>query len=122
MAAQLNIPQERELHRLLQFERDHCATSADGPGRAVLPYLPNNRLQAELIEKGVLELRRDGSRGPVVVISSDGYSYFAELQREEYELEVQHQREMALASRVSRTAIFCVVLGVILGFVLGHFF
>ena len=117
MSLHLNYEQERELYRMLVYESRTCARNGKLVYHCAFPTRLNDALQQELVNKGMLERRADPARGPVVVITSDGYSYFPELDREE-ERELDRRRhERGL---VVRTAIFCIVC-LVVGVLLGHF-
>ncbi len=118
MVTSLNIPQERELHRLLEYERTTCGAGGEAMFRCAFPLLENNTLQTELIEKGMLAVRADQHRGSVVVITSDGYSYFAELQRSEME----HAREQRREVRIVTYSVMLGAICAIVGFIIGHIF
>ena len=117
MTAALNIPQERELKRLIDFERKTCSVDGELVYRCALPYRPDDELQAELIEYGMLATRPDQRRGTIVVITTDGYSYFMEKARAEHEAARAHRREMRLLATGVAGGAICVVVG----FLLGHF-
>ena len=72
----LNILQERELARLLDYERATCTVDGDLVYHCAFPYRPDDDLQVELIAHGALMQKIDDRRGTVVTITSDGYSYF----------------------------------------------
>ena len=91
----LNILQERELARLLDYD-----------------------LQVELIAHGALMQKIDDRRGTVVTITSDGYSYFPMLKQEEEERKRRERRE----TRLVGTAALFAALSVVIGFLLGKFF
>ena len=90
----LNILQERELARLLDYERATCTVDGDLVYHCAFPYRPDDDLQVELIAHGALMQKIDDRRGTVVTITSDGYSYFPMLKQE----------EEAQAPRASRNA------------------
>ena len=100
----LNILQERELARLLDYERATCTVDDD--------------LQVELIAHGALMQKIDDRRGTVVTITSDGYSYFPMLKQEEEERKRRERRE----TRLVGTAALFAALSVVIGFLLGKFF
>lgn len=50
----LNILQERELGRLLDYERATCSVDGELVYRCAFPYRPDDDLQRELIESGAL--------------------------------------------------------------------
>ena len=100
----LNILQERELARLLDYERATCTVDGD--------------LQVELIAHGALMQKIDDRRGTVVTITSDGYSYFPMLKQEEEERKRRERRE----TRLVGTAALFAALSVVIGFLLGKFF
>ena len=79
----LNILQERELARLLDYERATCTVDGDLVYHCAFPYRPDDDLQVELIAHGALMQKIDDRRGTVVTITSDGYSYFPMLKQEE---------------------------------------
>ena len=116
---QLNYMQERELHRLLEYERRVCRRP-DGRivGQCAFPSRPDNDLQRELIAAGALVRRVDNMRGSIVVITSDGYSYFPELARiEQREIDQRrHERNMVVLTGVF--CVICLIVGFVLGFVL----
>lgn len=76
----LNILQERELARLLDYERATCTVDGDLVYHCAFPYRPDDDLQVELIAHGALMQKIDDRRGTVVTITSDGYSYFSHAQ------------------------------------------
>lgn len=117
MNAALNIPQERELKRLIDFERNTCSVDGELVYRCALPYRPDDELQAELIEHGMLAAHPDPRRGTIVIITTDGYSYFMEKARAEHERKRARRREMRLVV----AGIICGALCVIAGVLLGHF-
>lgn len=115
--AALNIPQERELRRLIDFERKTCSVDGELVYRCALPYRPDDELQSELIDHGMLAAHPDQRRGTIVVITTDGYSYFMEKARAEQERQRAHRREMRLVVAGVVAGALCVVAG----FLLGHF-
>lgn len=117
MNAALNIPQERELRRLIDFERKTCSVDGELVYRCALPYRPADELQSELIDHGMLAAHPDQRRGTIVVITTDGYSYFMEKARAEQERQRAHRREMRLVVAGVVAGALCVVAG----FLLGHF-
>mgnify|MGYP000018986240 FL=1 len=117
-AIPLNIAQERELHRLLEYERRNCSAGNELVYHCAFPYRPDNDLQAELIDAGYLVAKADRAHGTIVRITSAGYSYFPELMREEDE---QRDRSRRDARLIGLTAVFCalcMVVGVMLGYAL----
>lgn len=114
----LNIMQERELGRLLDYERATCTVDGDLVYRCAFPYRPDDDLQRELVERGALMQKIDDRRGTVVTITSDGYSYFPMLRQEEEERKRRDRREMRLVG----TAALFAVISIVIGFLLGHFF
>lgn len=115
----LNIQQEMELIRLIEFERAKSAT-AEGQGRrAAFPLRPDNQLQAELISLGalavILQTAPDGSETPVVAITSAGYSFFTEKARRERELRRQQRRDYLLVLISGAFAMLCTVIGFLIG-------
>ena len=106
MAISLNIPQERELARLIDYERSTCSVEGELVYRCAFPYRPDDELQAELIDAGALAAKAEGKRGTIVVITSDGYSFFLERNRAERE------RLIGLSALF---AALCVVAGFLLG-------
>ncbi|WP_080797081.1 hypothetical protein [Arabiibacter massiliensis] len=114
---ELNIMQERELDRLIDYERATCTVDGELVYRCAFPYRPDDDLQRELIERGALAVRPDERRGSVVAITSDGYSYFPALRREEIERERARRRDARL---IGLAALFS-ALSVVAGFLLGRF-
>lgn len=114
----LNILQERELGRLLDYERSTCTVDGDLVYRCAFPYRPDDDLQAELLERGALTRKTDDRRGAVVTITSDGYSYFPAKRHVEEERQRAQKRETRLIGRSALFAALCVVVG----FLLGKFF
>lgn len=113
--AALNIPQERELRRLIDFERRTCSVDGELVYRCALPYRPDDELQSELIDHGMLATHPDQRRGTIVVITTDGYSYFMEKARAEQERQRAHRREMRLVVAGVIAGALCVVAGFLLG-------
>lgn len=68
---ELNILQERELGRLLDYERATCTVDGELVYRCAFPLRPDDDLQRELIERGALAKRPDDRRGTVVAITTD---------------------------------------------------
>ena len=59
MAISLNIPQERELARLIDYERSTCSVEGELVYRCAFPYRPDDELQAELdriVEEGMFNI------------------------------------------------------------------
>lgn len=111
----LNIPQERELQRLIDYERSTCSVEGDLVYRCAFPYRPEDELQAELIERGALAAKAEGKRGSIVVITSDGYSYFLEKRHEQAERKRREKRDARLIAWSALFAALCVVTGFLLG-------
>ena len=99
MAISLNIPQERELARLIDYERSTCSVEGELVYRCAFPYRPDDELQAE------------GKRGTIVVITSDGYSFFLERNRAERERVRREKRDARLIGLSALFAALCVVAG-----------
>ena len=104
MAISLNIPQERELARLIDYERSTCSVEGELVYRCAFPYRPDDDLQCELIK-----------RGTIVVITSDGYSFFLERNRAERERVRREKRDARLIGLSALFAALCVVAGFLLG-------
>ena len=69
-AIPLNIAQERELHRLLEYERRNCSAGNELVYHCAFPYRPDNDLQAELIDAGYLVAKADRAHGTIVRITT----------------------------------------------------
>ena len=101
MAISLNIPQERELARLIDYERSTCSVEGELVYRCAFPYRPDDELQAELIDAGAL--------------AADGYSFFLERNRAERERVRREKRDARLIGLSALFAELCVVAGFLLG-------
>ena len=99
MAISLNIPQERELARLIDYERSTCSVEGELVYRCAFPYRPD----------------AEGKRGTIVVITSDGYSFFLERNRAERERVRREKRDARLIGLSALFAALCVVAGFLLG-------
>ena len=113
----LNVMQERELARLLDYERATCSVNGDLAYRCAFPYRPDDDLQCELVACGALTRKTNSQRQTIVVISSDGYSYFPSKAAEEERLRKAQRRDTRLVGLSALFAALCVVIG----FLLGHF-
>lgn len=111
----LNIPQERELRRLIDYERATCSVEGELVYRCAFPFRPDDELQAELIERGALATKAEGRRGTIVVITSEGYSYFLEKARAERERVRREKRDARLIGFAAVLGAACVVVGFLLG-------
>ena len=115
----LNIQQEMELIRLIEFERAKSATAEGRGRRCAFPYRPDNQLQGELVSLGALALMPqtapDGTTEPVVTITSAGYSFFTEKARRERELRRQQRRDYLLVLISGAFAMLCTVIGFLIG-------
>lgn len=111
----LNILQERELARLIDYERNTCTVNGDLVYRCAFPFRPDDDLQQELIERGALMQKLDERRGTVVAITTDGYSYFPEQQRDEADRARRERREVRLVFLSGSFAVICALLGFLLG-------
>ena len=114
----LNILQERELARLIDYERSTCTVNGELVYRCAFPYRPDDDLQRELIERRALSVQSDERSQRIVVISSDGYSYFLAKEQAENEKKAAVRRDRSLVGFSAAISVLCVVLG----FLLGHFF
>lgn len=114
----LNLLQERELGRLLDYERSTCTVDGDLVYHCAFPYRPDDDLQMELVERGALMQKIDDRRGTVVTITTDGYSYFPMLRQEAEERRRRERREVRLIGIAAAFA----ALSVVVGFLLGRFF
>lgn len=112
---ELNIQQERELGRLLDYERSTCCVDGELVYRCAFPYRPDDDLQVELIERGALAKKTDERRGTIVTLTSDGYSYFPAKRRIEAQRQRQERRETRLVGLAAAFAAVCVVVGFLLG-------
>ena len=74
-----------------------------------------DELQAELIDAGALAAKAEGKRGTIVVITSDGYSFFLERNRAERERVRREKRDARLIGLSALFAALCVVAGFLLG-------
>ena len=63
----------------------------------------------------MLAAHPDQRRGTIVVITTDGYSYFMEKARAEQERQRAHRREMRLVVAGVVAGALCVVAGILLG-------
>lgn len=115
MSLVLNIPQERELRRLIDYERATCSVEGELVYRCAFPFRPDDELQAELIERGALATKTEGRRGTIVVITSEGYSYFLEKARAERERVRREKRDARLIGFAAVLGAACVVVGFLLG-------
>lgn len=111
----LNLLQERELERLIDYERSTCTVNGDLVYRCAFPYRPDDDLQVELLERGALARKTDEHRGAVVCITSDGYSYFPAKHQKEVEKQRAHKRESRLIGLSALFAALCVITGFLLG-------
>lgn len=115
----LNIQQEMELIRLIEFERAKSATVEGQGRRCAFPLRPDNHLQAELVSLGALAVipqpAPDGSNSPVVAITSAGYAFFTEKARRERELRRQQRRDYLLVLISGAFAMLCTVIGFLIG-------
>lgn len=111
----LNIPQERELQRLIDYERSTCSVEGELVYRCAFPYRPDDELQVELIDSGALTAKTEGKRGAIVLISSEGYSYFLEKRRAEIDRKRREKRDARLIALSALFAVLCVVGGFLLG-------
>ena len=110
---ELNLMQERELERLIDYERSTCTVGGDLVYRCAFPYRPEDDLQHELIERGALVQKKDDRHGTVVAITS----YFPAKREAELELRRKSKREARL---VALSALFSLI-AVVAGFLLGRF-
>ena len=113
----LNYYQECELARLLDYEFATCSANGELVCHCAFPYRPDDELQYELIAHGALGKRLDDHNQVVVIITSEGYSYFPARQREEAQRRAQRSHEVRLVVFSALFGVLCVVLG----FVLGHY-
>ena len=114
-SSDLNYAQERELYRLIEYERRTCSADGDLVYHCAFPFRPDNDLQTELIASGHLVVKSNRSHGSVVMISSEGYSYFPTLARQERERKDRERRDARL---IAITALFT-CLGMVIGFLAG---
>lgn len=115
MTLELNLLQERELGRLIDYERATCTVNGELVYRCAFPYRPDDDLQCELIDRGALARRADERRGSVVAITSDGYSYFPAKDREEAETRRRSRREVRLVALSALFSAVCMAVGFLLG-------
>ena len=115
MTLELNLLQERELGRLIDYERATCTVNGELVYRCAFHYRPDGDLQCELIERGALARRADERRGSVVAITSDGYSYFPAKEREEAEERRRSRREVRLVALSALFSAVCMAVGFLLG-------
>ena len=115
MTLELNLLQERELGRLIDYERATCTVNGELVYRCAFPYRPDDDLQCELIERGALARPADERRGSVVAITSDGYSYFPAKDREEAETRRRSRREVRLVALSALFSAVCMAVGFLLG-------
>lgn len=114
---ELNIMQERELARLIEYERATCTVDGDMVYRCAFPYRHEDDLQMELIKQGALKAKSDSKRGTIVAITSDGYSYFPAKQAKQEEQLRQQQRDTRL---IGLSALFSAA-ALVVGILIGHF-
>lgn len=103
------------MRRLLDYERSTCTVDGELVYRCAFPYRAGDELQTELIEQGALRAKADEKRGTIVVVTSDGYSYFLERRREERERERWERREARLIGMSALFSALCVIVGFLLG-------
>lgn len=115
---ELNIMQERELGRLIDYERATCTVDGEMVYRCAFPYRPDDDLQAELIQRGALAPKSDSKRGTIVAITSDGYSYFP---AKRAEAEEKLRAEKHDSKLIAMSALFSAA-ALIIGILIGHFF
>lgn len=114
---ELNILQERELGRLLDYERATCTVDGELVYRCAFPLRPEDDLQSELIARGALAKRPDDRRGTVVAITTDGYSYFPAKRRAQAERLRDKKHDTRIVALSACFAAVCMLVG----FLLGHF-
>ena len=112
---ELNILQERELGRLLDYERATCTVDGELVYRCAFPLRPDDDLQRELIERGALAKRPDDRRGTVVAITTDGYSYFPAKRKEQEERNRDKHHDTRLVGLSACFAAACVIIGFLFG-------
>ncbi|NPD31283.1 hypothetical protein HLV37_05325 [Eggerthellaceae bacterium zg-1084] len=117
MPLKLNLAQERELHRLIDYERSLCEANDDPVFRCAFPYRPDNDLQSELIEARGLLVKNDPRHGTIVVISSAGYSHFPEKARDRRLEEERARRDARLIALTALYSGACMAIGVLLGLI-----
>ena len=100
---ELNILQERELGRLLDYERATCTVDGELVYRCAFPLRPDDDLQRELIERGALAKR------------PDGYSYFPAKRKKQEERNRDKHHDTRLVGLSACFAAACVIIGFLLG-------
>ncbi|MEG0758084.1 MAG: hypothetical protein RR505_06720 [Raoultibacter sp.] len=115
----LNIQQEMELIRLIEFERAKSVSMGSEGRKCAFPYRPDNTLQAELISLGALAVMpqqtADGATQPIVTITNEGYTFFTEKARREREDRKQQRRDYILVLISGAFAMLCTVIGFLIG-------
>lgn len=112
---ELNLMQERELGRLIDYERSTCSVEGSLVYRCAFPFRPDDDLQVELIRAGALARKTDEQRGIVVTITSSGYSYFPAKRQAAEKREAEKKHDSRLIGMSAGFAAACVVIGVLLG-------
>ena len=116
MAISLNIPQERELARLIDYERSTCSVEGELVYRCAFPYRPDDELQAELIDAGALAHRIECRAGVIYGPFNPVYGFGAVFMT----VCLYWLREKRDARLIGLSALFA-ALCVVAGFLLGRF-
>lgn len=118
-AIHLNIQQEMELVRLIEFERAKSSSMSGESRKCAFPYRPDNVLQTELVSLGALAVMSqqtaNGATQPIVTITNEGYAFFTERARREREERKQQRRDYVLVLISGAFAMLCTVIGFLIG-------
>ena len=105
----LNSRQAAELERLIAFERDRCSADGMVVYQCAFPLRPQDALQAELVDRGMLEVKTSAdSDRPFVVISAEGYSYVDRIEEED-------RRDWLIVLVSGLFGMLCTLIGLLIG-------
>ena len=112
----LNSRQAAELERLIAFERDCCSADGMVVYQCAFPLRPQDALQAELVDRGMLEVKTSAdSDRPFVVISAEGYSYVDRIEEEDRRERRLERRDWLIVLVSGLFGMLCTLIGLLIG-------
>lgn len=112
----LNSRQAAELERLIAFERDRCSADGMVVYQCAFPLRPQDPLQAELVDAGVLVVKTSAdSDRPFVVIAPEGYACIDRVEEQERRERYWERRDWAIVLIAGLFGMLCTLIGLLIG-------
>ena len=93
-----------------------CARAARAQAPFAFPLRPQDALQAELVDRGMLEVKTSAdSDRPFIVISAEGYSYVDRIEEEDRRERRLERRDWLIVLVSGLFGMLCTLIGLLIG-------